>query len=74
MGTALTTRELSDYLLLSRVTIYKYLNEGKIPGCKIGSEWRCFKEEIDKCLDSYLCKSENFSDMEDFSEPQHNSA
>ena len=29
---------------------------------------------LGEALDSYLCKSENFSDMEDFSEPQHNSA
>lgn len=46
----LTTKELAAYLKLTEVTIYKYANEGKIPGFKIGSRWRFDKEKIDDLL------------------------
>jgi excisionase family DNA binding protein len=55
----LTTKELAEYLKLTEVTIYKYANEGKIPGFKIGSRWRFDKEKIDdllKCEESDVIK------------------
>jgi excisionase family DNA binding protein len=55
----LTTKELAEYLKLTEVTIYKYANEGKIPGFKIGSRWRFDKEKIDdllKCEDGEIAK------------------
>jgi excisionase family DNA binding protein len=55
----LTTKELAEYLKLTEVTIYKYANEGKIPGFKIGSRWRFDKEKIDdllKCEESEVVK------------------
>jgi len=50
VGKILTTKELASYLKLTEVTIYKYANEGKIPGFKIGSRWRFDKEQIDDLL------------------------
>lgn len=50
MGKILTTKELAEYLKLTEVTIYKYANEGKIPGFKIGSRWRFDKDQIDDLL------------------------
>ena len=50
VGKILTTKELALYLKLTEVTIYKYANEGKIPGFKIGSRWRFDKEQIDDLL------------------------
>jgi excisionase family DNA binding protein len=55
----LTTKELAEYLKLTEVTIYKYANEGKIPGFKIGSRWRFDKEKIDdllKCEENEVIK------------------
>lgn len=55
----LTTKELAEYLKLTEVTIYKYANEGKIPGFKIGSRWRFDKEKIDdllKCEEGEIAK------------------
>ena len=54
MGKILTAKELSEYLQLTEVTIYKYVSEGKIPGMKIGSRWRFEKNKIDD-----LMKNEN---------------
>ncbi len=50
MGQMLTAQELAEYLKLTEVTIYKYANEGKIPGTKIGSRWRFDKDKIDELL------------------------
>jgi len=46
----LTTKELAEYLKLTEVTIYKYANEGKIPGIKVGSRWRFNKDQINDLL------------------------
>jgi len=46
----LNTKELAEYLKLTEVTIYKYANEGKIPGVKVGSRWRFDKEHVDELL------------------------
>ena len=43
----MTVKDLSKYLKLTEVTIYKYANEGIIPGFKIGSRWRFDKGRID---------------------------
>ena len=60
MGKILTTKELSEYLQLTEVTIYKYVSEGKIPGMKIGSRWRFEKDKIDD-----LMKNENSGLMQE---------
>jgi excisionase family DNA binding protein len=46
----LNTKELAEYLKLTKVTIYKYAKEGKIPACRVGSRWRFDKNQIDELL------------------------
>jgi excisionase family DNA binding protein len=36
----LTVSELSVYLHVHKATIYRMLGEGKLPGFRIGSDWR----------------------------------
>ncbi len=48
MSEILTVKELSEYLKISENTIYRLVNEGKIPGHKFGDSWRFHKEEIEK--------------------------
>jgi len=50
VGQILTTKELAAYLKLTEVTIYKYINEGRIPGIKVGSRWRFDKDKIDELV------------------------
>ena len=50
MGQMLTVKELARYLKLTELTIYKYINEGRIPGIKVGSRWRFDKDKIDELL------------------------
>ena len=50
MGQLLTVKELSKYLNLTEVTVYKYVKEGKIPAHKVGSRWRINKDKIDELM------------------------
>ncbi|MCF8142735.1 MAG: helix-turn-helix domain-containing protein [Deltaproteobacteria bacterium] len=50
MAEIMTTRELSPYLRLHEITICKYVEEGVIPGVRIGRVWRFDKAEIDKWI------------------------
>lgn len=43
--------ELATYLDMSQASIYHLVAEGKIPGIKIGKQWRFSTESIDKWLD-----------------------
>jgi len=42
---------LSDYLDISKSTLYKLAQEKKLPGQKVGRHWRFRKETIDRWLD-----------------------
>jgi len=44
----LTVEELSDLLQIHRGTIYRLLKEGKLPGFRLGSDWRFSAEEIER--------------------------
>ena len=48
----MTVKELSEYLRLDRMTIYKMLKEGSIPASRIGHQWRFFRSDIDEWLRS----------------------
>ncbi len=49
----MTVKELSDYLKLDRMTIYKMLKEETIPASRIGHQWRFFREDIDAWIRSH---------------------
>jgi excisionase family DNA binding protein len=44
----LTVAELSEYLQIHRTTIYRMLRQGKLPGFRIGSDWRFSLEAIEQ--------------------------
>jgi len=46
----LTIQELSNYLKISKSTLYKLVREDKIPGQKVGRHWRFHRDAIDKWL------------------------
>ena len=48
----MTVRELSEYLKLDRMTIYKMLKEGNLPAARIGRQWRFFRSDIDAWIRS----------------------
>lgn len=50
--TMLSISEVSQRLNLSESTIYQWLRGGKIPGVKLGAQWRIDPERLDEWLSS----------------------
>ncbi len=50
----MTLDELAAYLKLPKSTLYKQVQEGKIPGQKIGKQWRFGKRAIDNWINEEL--------------------
>ena len=46
----MTTRELQSFLRVDRTTIYNMLNDGRLPGFKVGGQWRFSRREIETWL------------------------
>ena len=44
----LTVRELADYLLVHRSTIYHLIKQKRLPAFKVGSDWRFNREDIER--------------------------
>jgi excisionase family DNA binding protein len=52
IGEVLTMDDLSEYLKISKSTLYKLAQEGSIPSQKVGKHWRFHRETIDSWLKS----------------------
>ncbi len=46
----MTIDGLAGYLKISKSTLYKLVQDGKLPGQKVGKRWRFHKEAIDEWL------------------------
>jgi len=51
MEELITLEELSRYLKISKPTLYKMVERGKIPALKIASLWRFKKEDINRWVE-----------------------
>ncbi|MDI6717095.1 MAG: helix-turn-helix domain-containing protein [Actinomycetota bacterium] len=60
----MTTRQLAEYLQMSQITICRLAREKKLPGLKIGKEWRFPKELIDRLIASGSNFEEIFESFE----------
>ena len=47
----LTMDDLAVYLKVSKSTLYKLVQEGTVPGHKVGKHWRFCRSTIDQWLD-----------------------
>jgi excisionase family DNA binding protein len=50
MENLLTARQVLEILKVDRITIYRMLQDGRIKGVKVGSQWRFQREEVDRIL------------------------
>jgi len=50
LSTVMTIDELSKYLKISRSTLYKLAQEGKLPAQKVGRHWRFHRAAVDRWL------------------------
>jgi excisionase family DNA binding protein len=51
MEELITLEELSRFLKISKPTLYKMVEKGKIPALKIASQWRFKKEDINRWVE-----------------------
>lgn len=49
-----TLKEVAKYLKLSELSLYRLLHRRKIPGFKVGQQWRFTKNTIDKWIDEKI--------------------
>jgi excisionase family DNA binding protein len=46
----LTVRELAGHLRIPQGTVYRLFRERKLPGTRLGSDWRFKREEIERWM------------------------
>jgi len=46
----LTIREVADYLKITERTLYRLVQEGKLPAFKVGNSWRFRREDLDRWI------------------------
>ncbi len=51
-------RQASQYLGVSPDTLYKYVNEQKIPAFKLGNRWRFKKSKLDQWMEEQSMEME----------------
>ena len=64
----MTIEELAEYLKVSRSTLYKLLQDGKMPGQKVGKRWRFHKDAIDEWVKSGIGAPCNLGDASESEE------
>ena len=50
----MTVEEVARYLKLKPQTVYKWAQEGQIPGAKLGKEWRFRRRILDEWIDTSI--------------------
>ena len=50
MNEILTVQKVASYLRLSRTTVWRWCNDGKLPAFKVGRGWRIPRSEVQKML------------------------
>lgn len=46
----MTISDLAEYLQVSKSSLYKLVQSGRVPGQKVGKHWRFHKESVDEWL------------------------
>lgn len=48
----LTVEQVADYLQLNKLTVYKYVRDGRLPASKIGKSYRIRRADVEAFLES----------------------
>lgn len=59
----LTVEEVAAYLKLQPQTVYKWAQEGRIPGTKLGKEWRFRRAILDEWINTSIALSKGGFDL-----------
>ena len=50
----MSIKEVADYLNMKEQTVYRLVQQKKIPAIKIGGQWKAKRDHIDKLFDEML--------------------
>ena len=59
----MTLEEVAKYLKLKPQTVYKWAQQGQIPGTKLGKEWRFRRRILDEWIDTSIALSKGGFDL-----------
>ncbi len=59
----MTVEDVAKYLKLKPQTVYKWAQQGQIPGTKLGKEWRFRRRIIDEWIDTSITLSRGGFDL-----------
>ena len=65
MEEIMTLEEVAEYLKIAKPTLYRLLEEGKIPAFKVGNQWRFTKELINQFLWNQIPKGKRVLVVDD---------
>ncbi|MGQ0794363.1 MAG: response regulator [Deltaproteobacteria bacterium] len=65
MEELMTLEEAAEYLKIAKPTLYRLLEEGKIPAFKVGNQWRFTKELINQWLWNQIPKGKRVLVVDD---------
>ena len=51
----LTIKDVSGYLQIHPITVYRLFKIGELPAFKVGGQWRCDKNKLDRHLEAQIC-------------------
>jgi len=46
----LTVKEVANFLRISRVTAWRWCNEGKLPAFRVGRQWRILRGDLEQMI------------------------
>ena len=56
MDEIMTVQEVAQYLKVSRSTVWRWCNQGKLPAFKAGRGWRVRRVEVDRMIEEGIEK------------------
>ena len=52
----MTVEQVADYLQLNKLTVYKYIREGRLPAARLGKAYRIRLADVDAFLDRQVSR------------------
>jgi len=50
----MSIKDVAGYLKIKEQTVYRLVQQGKIPGLKLGGQWKVKKAHLDRMFDEIL--------------------
>lgn len=51
--TLMTVEQVASYLQLNKLTVYKYIREGRLPAVKLGRSFRVLRVDVERFLEAH---------------------